>query len=95
MYYSHLYWKLLIVASDLDFKLVTHVLDTYSVVKILIGPARIAKKISLRKRLVDESFIRVHQKYCLLIWLLIFQNLNDKIRLKIIPWKKCFLSHTI
>ena len=63
----------------------THVLDTYSVVKILIGKARIAKKISLRERLVDESFIGVHQKYCLLIWSLIFQNLNDKIRLKIIP----------
>ena len=91
MYYSHLYWKLLIVTSDLDFKLVTRVLDTYSVVKILIGPARIAQKISLR----DESFIEVHLKYCLLIWLLIFQNLNDKIRLKIIPWKKRFLSHTI
>ena len=95
MYYSHLYWKLLIVASDLDFKLVTRVLDTYSVVKILIGPARIAQKISLRERLRDESFIEVHLKYCLLIWLLIFQNLNDKIRLKIIPWKKRFLSHTI
>ena len=59
-------------------KLIPHVLGIYSVVKKLIVPAYIAQKISLRERLVDESFIEAHLKYSSSIWLLFSQNLNDK-----------------
>lgn len=79
MHYFYLYWKFFFVASNLDMKLIPHVLGIYGVVKKLIGPAHITQKISLREHLVDESFIEAQLKYSSSTWLLVSQNLNDKI----------------
>lgn len=68
-----------IISTSTESLLIPHVLGIYSVVKKLIGPAHIAQKISLRERLVDESFIEAQLKYSSSIWLLVSQNLNDKI----------------